>query len=95
MDSTTTRVQESTKIESDTFKASENGEFTVQVKVEAVLENAEDDWENDPDNARNWNSRKKWTAVFIVRTYPSYYLLSIHHNHRYLRTLFCRLFRVR
>jgi len=30
-------------------------------------ESLEDDWENDPENARNWSSRKKWTAVCIVR----------------------------
>ena len=27
---------------------------------------AVDDWENDPDNARNWSFGKKWTAVGIV-----------------------------
>lgn len=30
------------------------------------VENIEDDWECDPANARNWSSRKKWTAVTIV-----------------------------
>ena len=25
-----------------------------------------DDWENDPDNARNWSTGKKWVAVGIV-----------------------------
>ncbi|KAG6830112.1 hypothetical protein H0H92_002161 [Tricholoma furcatifolium] len=39
-------------------------------KVEkAAVEVEEDDWETDPDNARNWSSRKKWTAVFIVSLY--------------------------
>ena len=27
----------------------------------------EDDWENDPQNARNWTSAQKWAAVSIVR----------------------------
>ncbi|PPQ86651.1 hypothetical protein CVT25_006835 [Psilocybe cyanescens] len=34
-----------------------------------ALENVEDDWENDPANARNWSSRKKWTAVMILSAY--------------------------
>ncbi|KDR80330.1 hypothetical protein GALMADRAFT_62622 [Galerina marginata CBS 339.88] len=38
-------------------------------KIEESLENLEDDWENDPDNARNWTSRQKWTAVCIVSAY--------------------------
>lgn len=29
----------------------------------------EDDWETDPDNARNWTSWKKWTTVFVVALY--------------------------
>lgn len=36
-------------------------------KVEEAVENLEEDWENDPDNARNWSFRRKWTAVGIVR----------------------------
>lgn len=36
-------------------------------KVEEAFENIEEDWENDPENARNWSLTKKWTAVFIVR----------------------------
>lgn len=35
-------------------------------KREEAFENLEDDWENDPENARNWTSRRKWTAVAIV-----------------------------
>ncbi|KAI3619652.1 mfs multidrug [Moniliophthora roreri] len=38
-------------------------------KEEEALENVEDDWENDPMNARNWPKRKKWVAVFIVSFY--------------------------
>lgn len=34
-------------------------------KIEKVIENIED-WENDPENARNWSFRKKWTTVGIV-----------------------------
>ncbi|KAF8068729.1 major facilitator superfamily domain-containing protein [Lyophyllum atratum] len=38
-------------------------------KVEEAVENVEDDWENDPENARNWSFGKKWTAVSIVSLY--------------------------
>ncbi|KAG5733252.1 hypothetical protein E4T56_gene20850 [Termitomyces sp. T112] len=38
-------------------------------KVEEALENEEHDWENDPENARNWSWGKKWTAVSIVSFY--------------------------
>ncbi|KAF8637929.1 hypothetical protein AX17_002550 [Amanita inopinata Kibby_2008] len=36
-------------------------------KVEKI--EAEDDWEHDPDNARNWSFKKKWTAVAIISMY--------------------------
>jgi hypothetical protein len=43
----------------------EHGESeALEDKFEETLE---DDWENNPENARNWSSRKKWTAVCIVR----------------------------
>jgi len=35
-------------------------------KIEEALEDAEEDWEHDPENARNWSPAKKWTAVCIV-----------------------------
>ncbi|KNZ78710.1 hypothetical protein J132_10815 [Termitomyces sp. J132] len=38
-------------------------------KVEEALENEEHDWENDPENARNWSWGEKWTAVSIVSFY--------------------------
>ena len=36
-------------------------------EIEKAVANQEDDWENDPENARNWSTRKKWTAACIVR----------------------------
>ena len=50
--------------------SSEHGESTLhnsQDKIEKAVVDLEDDWENDPENARNWSTRKKWTAVCIVR----------------------------
>ncbi|KAG6916740.1 hypothetical protein DXG01_005560 [Tephrocybe rancida] len=38
-------------------------------KIEETLEDEEDDWENDPENARNWSFGRKWTAVSIVALY--------------------------
>lgn len=34
--------------------------------VEKQQQDDLDDWENDPDNARNWSLGKKWIAVGIV-----------------------------
>ena len=31
-----------------------------------AIEKVEDDWQDDPENARNWPARKKWTTVAIV-----------------------------
>ncbi|KIK56610.1 hypothetical protein GYMLUDRAFT_75996 [Collybiopsis luxurians FD-317 M1] len=38
-------------------------------KKEEALEALQDDWEDDPANARNWSPAKKWTAVSIVSLY--------------------------
>ena len=40
--------------------------------VDKSENNLEENWENDPDNARNWPKGKKWTAVAIVRTVAFY-----------------------
>jgi hypothetical protein len=34
-----------------------------------IIQTLQDEWENDPANARNWSLKKKWTAVFIVRSF--------------------------
>ena len=36
--------------------------------LEEVSEKLEDDWEYDPENARNWPNKTKWTAMAIVNT---------------------------
>jgi len=36
-------------------------------KHEEKIEILEDDWENDPENARNWPNGRRWTAMCIVR----------------------------
>ena len=37
-------------------------------KKEEIHETLEEDnWESDPENARNWPSFKKWVSMFIVR----------------------------
>ncbi|KAG6849851.1 hypothetical protein H0H93_004345 [Arthromyces matolae] len=39
-------------------------------KINQVTEDFdEDDWEHDPNNARNWSFGRKWTAVAIVSLY--------------------------
>lgn len=37
-------------------------------KNEEAFENTLEDWEDDPENARNWPARKKWLMVSIVRS---------------------------
>ena len=32
-----------------------------------ALDEEEREWENDPENARNWPPHKKWTTIFVVR----------------------------
>ena len=36
-----------------------------------AIENIEDDWEDDPENARNWPAAKKWTTIAIVSHFPA------------------------
>lgn len=38
-------------------------------KIEEALRNLEVEWENDPDNARNWSFGRKWTAIAFVSIY--------------------------
>ncbi|KAF9482341.1 multidrug resistance protein 4 [Pholiota conissans] len=38
-------------------------------KKEEAIENAEDDWANDPENARNWPLLKKWISMLVVSFY--------------------------
>ncbi|KAF8155816.1 multidrug resistance protein 4 [Crassisporium funariophilum] len=38
-------------------------------KIEEAIENLEDDWENDPENARNWPLSQRWVAMCIVSFY--------------------------
>lgn len=53
-----------------------HGESALPEDKEAeAIENLEEDWECDPENARNWPAAKKWTAVAIVRTHP-YFMFS-------------------
>jgi hypothetical protein len=48
----------------------EHGESTLfesEDGVQKAVDNPEGDWENDPENARNWSTGKKLTALCIVR----------------------------
>ena len=36
-------------------------------KKEEIVETLEDDWETDPENARNWPAYKRWGSMLIVR----------------------------
>lgn len=69
--SSVTHVQDNEKSEARTrahLVLQGHGESALpEDKSEEEFENLEDDWENDPANARNWPSSKKWRAVCIVR----------------------------
>ncbi|KAJ7217316.1 major facilitator superfamily domain-containing protein [Mycena pura] len=38
-------------------------------KKEELIENKEDDWEDDPENPRNWSFGKKWVSAGVVSFY--------------------------
>ncbi|KAF7346931.1 MFS domain-containing protein [Mycena venus] len=40
-----------------------------QDKSEEILENLEDNWQDDPENPRNWSVGKKWTTTAVVALY--------------------------
>ena len=44
-------------------------------KDRVSLENLDDDWENDPENARNWSSARKWKATASVSALVFVYLV--------------------
>lgn len=71
LDSSITHVQvaEKAPVNSESLNVSpEHGESGV-LENKFEEETLEDDWGNDPENARNWPSHKKWTAVCIVRRF--------------------------
>ena len=78
VESSITRIQDDEKVEQVHHVAPGHGESALpEDKVEEALENIEDDWENDPENARNWSTVQKWTAVGIVRAYNLYLTLQL------------------
>ncbi|KAJ6560589.1 major facilitator superfamily domain-containing protein [Mycena vulgaris] len=38
-------------------------------KAEELLKNLEDNWQDDPENPRNWSVGKKWTTTAVVALY--------------------------
>ena len=60
---------------SSTTHVAESEEVDVpRDKIEEALGNLEVDWDNDPDNARNWSFGRKWTAIAIASTISFVYL---------------------
>ena len=76
---------------SSTTHVAESEEVDVpKDKIEEALGNLEVDWENDPDNARNWSFGRKWTAIAIVSTlFFLYLLIDVFPPHRCHSTRFC------
>lgn len=42
-------------------------EKSTSPEKEDILEVLKDNWETDPENARNWPAHKRWGAMLIVR----------------------------
>lgn len=38
-------------------------------KKAELLESLEDDWQDDPENPRNWSLSKKWTSTAVVSAF--------------------------
>ncbi|TFK26555.1 multidrug resistance protein 4 [Coprinopsis marcescibilis] len=68
--SSITQVPDSELASGKEHNAPGHGESALpEDKAGEAIENLEQDWECDPHNARNWPSKKKWTAVAIVSFY--------------------------
>ena len=40
---------------------------TPEEQKEKILEALQDNWDTDPENARNWPAYQRWSAMLIVR----------------------------
>ncbi|KAF6764235.1 multidrug resistance protein 4 [Ephemerocybe angulata] len=73
VNSSTTHVypnSDDLKTEKPQHNAPGHGESALPDDKEGeAVENIEDDWECDPENARNWPAAKKWRTVAIVSAY--------------------------
>ena len=59
--------EENTEIDSE-----DHGKSTLPGDgLDEMSKNLDYDWEYDPENARNWPNKKKWTATAIVNTLTS------------------------
>jgi len=68
IESSLTHVSITEKAQQPQHFAEGHGESALpEDKITEAIENLEDDWENDPDNPRNWSPSRKWTAVSVVR----------------------------
>lgn len=58
-------------------------------KKEEFVETLEDNWETDPENARNWPASKKWVSISIVRRFVCTYSSTTSYDLRFRYILFC------
>lgn len=73
--SSSTHVQtekgQSTNMERNVSLGHGESDVLPDEKVDETTEDSGDDWETDPENARNWTQGRKWAAVGVVRyTWP-------------------------
>jgi hypothetical protein len=50
-----------------TFVPDHEDSSTPEDQKEKILEALQDNWETDPENARNWPAHQRWGAMLIVR----------------------------
>ena len=60
-------------------------------KKEENLETLEDNWETDPENARNWPTYKKWVSMLIVSRIISAFSPITSYDLRFRFTHLCHL----
>ena len=58
-------------------------------KKEDILKTVDDDWETDPENARNWPTFTKWGSMLIVRWIIYLYLPTTYYDLRFLSIHLC------
>ncbi|KAF8170790.1 multidrug resistance protein 4 [Pholiota molesta] len=63
-----TDVDDSSEVTTHVLPSHEESAIPEDKKEEAI-EDAEDDWENDPENARNWPALRKWISMLVVSFY--------------------------
>jgi hypothetical protein len=92
VDTSVTRLQIAEKPAQDDVEAGMTANYSPTDPHNRIDDSSsvdEEDWDNDPENPRNWSSGKKWTAVAIA---SSEQCIGYHyHNHHFCSSPSIRL----